>query len=252
MDRQEVARQYRAKIESKNWSRRSLVSWLGKGCALALAGKGVTACANTTDVDEPTARWRGCTGKGFGFEPGECTTLSWGERTVDPQSLEDILASWQLSVGGLVENEFTLNFDQLVELRPHNPIVDFHCVEGWSVYDVPWNGVRVGDLLDEAVVQPSAAFVNFYTIGDAYNESLPIDVALERNTLLAYGVDGSTLSLRHGFPARIVIPRLFGYKSAKYVERVELSETPIQGFWVKQGYPYDGEVPADKLREGKY
>ena len=73
-----------------------------------------------------------------------------------------------------------------------------------------------------------------------------------RNTILAYGVGGSSLPLKHGFPARIVIPRLFGYKSAKFVERIELSDSPIEGFWVERGYPYDGEVQPGRLREGKY
>jgi DMSO/TMAO reductase YedYZ molybdopterin-dependent catalytic subunit len=120
------------------------------------------------------------------------------------------------------------------------------------VFDIPWNGVHLGELFDLAGVQDSATHVNFFTLGGKYNESLPLDVALERNTILAYGVNGSSLPLRHGFPARIVIPRLFGYKSAKYVERIELSDSPIDGFWVERGYPYDGEVPAERLREGKY
>jgi DMSO/TMAO reductase YedYZ molybdopterin-dependent catalytic subunit len=171
---------------------------------------------------------------------------------VDPQQLEDILANWQLSVGGLVENEFTVTFDQLVDLPSHNPVVDFHCVEGWSVLDVPWNGVHLSELISRAVIRPAAAYVNFYTLRRKYNESLPIDVALERNTVLAYGIGGSSLSVKHGFPARVVIPRLYGYKNAKYVERIELSDRPIEGYWVKVGYSYDGEVDPTRLRDGKY
>jgi DMSO/TMAO reductase YedYZ molybdopterin-dependent catalytic subunit len=155
-------------------------------------------------------------------------------------------------VGGLVENEFDLTFDQLVELPSHNPVVDFHCVEGWSVYDVPWNGVRLRELFERAGVKSSATYVNFHTLGGEYNESLPLDIALETNTILAYGIGGSSLTQKHGFPARTVIPRLFGYKSAKYVERIELSDSPIEGFWVSRGYSYGGEVQPDRLREGKY
>jgi DMSO/TMAO reductase YedYZ molybdopterin-dependent catalytic subunit len=171
---------------------------------------------------------------------------------VDPQVLEGILADWKLSVGGLVENELSLTFDQLVSLPSHNPLVDFHCVEGWSVFDVPWNGVHLNELFEQASVESSATHVNFYTVGGRYNESLPLDVALETNTILAYGIGGTSLSLKHGFPARVVIPRLYGYKSAKFVERIELSDHPIEGFWVQQGYTYDGRVQPGRLREGKY
>ena len=96
----------------------------------------------------------GCDGVGFGFNPGQCDYPSWGERTVGPQGLGSILANWDLSVGGLVEIEVSLTFDQLVNLPSHNPVVDFHWVEGWSVYDVPWNGVHLGALFSQVQVKP--------------------------------------------------------------------------------------------------
>ena len=89
-------------------------------------------------------------------------------------------------------------------------------------------------------------------MGDEYNESLPLDIALEPKTMMAYGVNCNTMPLNHGFPLRTVIPRLLGYKNAKYVYRVELTDAPIEGFWVRLGYGYDGEVPPARLREGHY
>lgn len=77
-------------------------------------------------------------------------------------------------------------------------------------------------------------------------------LALESRTLLTYGVAGSTLPIKHGFPLRVVIPRLLGYKSAKFVYRVQLTDKPVHGYWVKAGYPYEGAVPAKRLRPGKY
>jgi hypothetical protein len=251
MDKQEVARQFKEKTESNTWTRRSLVSWLGKSCVLALAGRGVAGCGNPTNPNNEY-QWTGCEGASFEFSPGACDIGSWGQRTVDPQRLDNILATWQLSVDGLVTNELSLTFDQLVDLPSHNPVVDFHCVEGWSVYDVPWNGVHLSKLFEQAQVDPSATYVTFHTLGGEYNESLPLDVALETNSILAYGVGGSSLSIKHGFPVRMVIPRLFGYKSAKFVERIELTDFPIDGYWVHRGYSYDGEVQASRLREGKY
>jgi hypothetical protein len=250
MDEQQVERKADGKTGSNNWTRRSLVSWLGKGAVLALAGRSVSACAGLTDPNGG-AEWVGCDGAGFDFQPGECDIDSWSQRTVDPQRLDNILANWQLTVDGLVDNELSLTFDQMVDLPSHDPVVDFHCVEGWSVYDVPWNGVHFRELFNQAGVQASATHVNFHSLGGEYNESLPLDVALETNTIFAYGVGGSSLSIKHGFPARVVIPRLFGYKSAKFVERIELSDHPIDGFWVDRGYSYEGEVPSSRLREGK-
>ncbi len=251
MEKRTGSLQFKQKTKSGNWTRRSVVEWLGKGCVLSLAGRGLTACSGGDGTVTPLQD-DGCGQGVFDFEPTRCNKMAWAERTVDPQVLEDILADWQLSVGGMVDNEITLSFDQLVSLPRHNPVVDFHCVEGWSVNDIPWNGVRLSYLLERVGIHPSATYVNFYTIGGKYNESLPLDVALENNTILAYGTHDSTLSVRHGFPARIVIPRLFGYKNAKYVERIELSDTRIEGFWVAWGYPYDGEVDAERLRPGKF
>jgi DMSO/TMAO reductase YedYZ molybdopterin-dependent catalytic subunit len=251
MGEQEVARQFKEKTESTTWTRRSLLSWLGNGCVLALAGRGVSGGLAPNRPSE-RGRWARCGQEGFEFQPGDRDLENWYERTVDPQVLDDILAGWKLSVGGLVENDFSLTFDQLVSLPSHNPVVDFHCVEGWSVYDVPWNGVPLNELFTQARVAPSASYVNFHTVGGEYNESIPLSVALETNTILAYGVGGSSLSLKHGFPARIVIPRLFGYKNAKFVERIELSDHPIMGYWVRLGYSYEGEVQPSRLRDGKY
>jgi DMSO/TMAO reductase YedYZ molybdopterin-dependent catalytic subunit len=251
MNEREMTRQFKEKTESTTWTRRSLVSWLGKGCVLALAGRGVSGHRAPTSASGSGQRsWYGQ--EGFQFQPGDFDIDNWYERTVDPQVLDDILAGWELSVGGMVENQFGLSFDQLVSLPSHNPVVDFHCVEGWSVYDVPWNGVHLSELFAQARVEPSAAYVNFHTLGGRYNESIPLDVALETNTILAYGVGGSSLSLKHGFPCRIVIPRLFGYKNAKFVERIELSDHAIVGYWVGLGHSYEGEVQPGRLRDGKY
>jgi DMSO/TMAO reductase YedYZ molybdopterin-dependent catalytic subunit len=89
-------------------------------------------------------------------------------------------------------------------------------------------------------------------VGGEYSESLPISVAREPRTLLGYGVGGSTLPLAHGFPVRLVVPRLYGYKNAKYLSRIEVTDHAITGYWEQYGYSYAGEVPASLLRTGKY
>jgi len=177
---------------------------------------------------------------------------TWPVRTVDQQQVSSILSEWKLRIDGMTQSTVELSFYDLLCLARQDQLVDFHCVEGWSVQDVPWNGVHLSTLL--ALVQPlsSATHLTFHTIGGKYNESLPMQVALEPKTLLAYGVNDASLPLCHGFPTRLVVPRLFGYKSAKYVERIELTDHPIEGYWVAKGYDYDAEVQPERLRPGKY
>jgi len=177
---------------------------------------------------------------------------NWNVRTVDEQDLVDLLTHWQLTIDGLVATPRTFRFCDLLQLGLKGQITDFHCVEGWSVYDVPWDGVRLADLLD--LVQPlaPATHVSVGCRGGVYTESLPLAVANEPKTLLALGVAGHTLPVSHGFPARLVVPRLLGYKNPKYVETLTLADHELVGFWPKYGYPVSGEVPPERLRPGKY
>jgi DMSO/TMAO reductase YedYZ molybdopterin-dependent catalytic subunit len=94
--------------------------------------------------------------------------------------------------------------------------------------------------------------VTLYSAGDIYLESIPMEVAAEPKTMLAYGIDGSTIPLAHGFPLRLVVPRMLAYKNAKYIYRIEFTDKPLDGYWVKRGYSYEGKVPQSRLREGKY
>ena len=257
-------------------SRRTLVEWLGKGAVLALGAPLFEACgaaaaagkdagpldlldAGSTAGADASAIEPGLDAGGlpasFPFAPGPGTAAifaNWGERTVDPQDLTSILAAWTLTVDGLVATPKVYNFLDLVRLSRQDQTTDFHCVEGWSIYDVPWNGVLLSALLDAAQPTAKATYVAFHTLRDAYNESLPIAIAREQKTLLAYGIAGSTMPLPHGFPLRVVIPRLLGYKNAKYVYRIELTDRELDGYWVQAGYSYAGEVPANRLRPGHY
>jgi DMSO/TMAO reductase YedYZ molybdopterin-dependent catalytic subunit len=262
-------------------TRRTWMEWLGKAAVLSLGAGVLARCATDAtgapdaggDSGPPDARtWPdaslpeagvdaatppACDGTpaDFPFQPADGTAQifqSWNVRTVDPQDLPWILDNWRVTVDGLVANPVTLTFGQILGLPRQDQLTDFHCVEGWSVYDVPWNGVHLSQLFALAQPQTAATHVTFHTIGDTYNESLPLDVALEPKMILAYGVDCHTVPLTHGFPLRVVIPRLLGYKNAKYVYRIELTDAPVNGFWVALGYPYAGEVPEDRLRPGKY
>ncbi len=278
------------KIEDQTLTRRSLLDWMGKATVIGLGGGLVASCVdeygaladagtlsndggddpsagphddtkgNDTDpADDDTAsepEVASCeTFDGNGFEPGQGTHEvfeKWGERTVDPQEIEQVLKSWRLRVDGLVEKPVDLSFAELLALPSQDQLTDFHCVEGWSIHDVPWNGVHLKTLFDIVRPQPGATHVTLHTLGDKYNESLPIEVASEPKTLLAYGIDCSTLPLKHGFPLRLIVPRMYAYKSPKYVYRIELADAPVSGYWVAAGYPYDAPVSESRLRPGKY
>ncbi|MBU1219959.1 molybdopterin-dependent oxidoreductase [Myxococcota bacterium] len=241
---------------NKNISRRLFLEWLGASTVISLGAAAACSATNEKNTMDSGIKDAGSdSGTNYPFSPGEGTSdifKTWPERTVDVQNIENTLASWKLTVDGMVETPVTLRFHELVELTPLNLLMDFHCVEGWSIWDIPWNGFHINTLKNMVKPLSGVTHITFHTQGGKYNESLPIDVALEPHTLLVYGVDGSTIPLKHGFPLRLVVPRLLAYKSAKYVERIEFTDHPVNGFWVARGYPYDAPVPASRLREGKY
>jgi DMSO/TMAO reductase YedYZ molybdopterin-dependent catalytic subunit len=241
--------------------RRTVLRWLGNATVLALSGDLLSACGGTSLAHSLRPDAAGVEGAseaagapGFAFEPGPGTEPifdGWNENTVDAQNLVDILASWTLTVDGMVAAPLSLRFADLVALERQDQVTDFHCVEGWSVYDVPWNGVSLARMLDLAGAAATATHLTFHSVGERYAESLPMDVAREPHTLLGYGVGGATLPLAHGFPVRLVVPRLLGYKNAKCLSRIEVTRGAVDGFWEAFGYPYSGEVPASRLRPGK-
>lgn len=226
-------------------TRRSLIDWMGKATVLGLTSRLLESCSNLA-ISNPKANV-------LTFQPGTNDTeilSNWTVNTIDPQDLASILSNWNLSVDGLVENPGVLTFSAMQALTRRNQTSNFHCVEGWSVLDVPWNGFHLSTLFDSVGPSSQATYVTFHTIGDIDNESLPMADALNPETMMAYGIDGSTLPLQHGFPLRLVVPYKWGYKSAKYVYRIELTDKPVNGYWENYGYSYDGNIPENILNSG--
>ncbi|HEY3357240.1 MAG TPA: molybdopterin-dependent oxidoreductase, partial [Polyangia bacterium] len=187
--------------------RRTLIEWMGKGAVLALGAPLFQACAAAAEAAGPDGgSWPPADGGGspaldagaesaFPFQPGDGRSPlfeSWGERTVDAQSLTALLAHWRLTIDGWVEAPKTLSFLDLVAMRRTDQTTDFHCVEGWSIDDVPWSGVPLSNLFDLVRPTARATYVTFHTVNDQYNESLPLSVAREPHALLGYGIEGST------------------------------------------------------------
>jgi DMSO/TMAO reductase YedYZ molybdopterin-dependent catalytic subunit len=154
------------------------------------------------------------------------------------------LRAWRLKVEGLVEKPLTLRFDEIQALPRKIQARNFICVEGWGLDDQRWEGVHLKEIFSKVKISPKAKFVSFYATGGQYDDSLSIQEALEPDTMLAYRVNEKDLSPENGFPLRLVIPRMYAYKSVKWVERIVFTEKQEKGYWEKFGYPSDGSIPG--------
>ena len=154
-------------------------------------------------------------------------------------------AAYRLTVGGAVERPTTYTLDDLRALPRAEQVSDFHCVTGWVVENVRWGGVRLHDVLAEAGLRPDAKALRFVSAEVPYDDTLTLPQALLPNVMLALDMDGEPLSHGHGFPARIVMPRMYGYKSVKWVTRIEARTTYTDlGFWEQRGYDKDAWLGA--------
>lgn len=148
--------------------------------------------------------------------------------------------AWKLTVEGLVSTPLTIGYNELLKIESEEQVSDFHCVEGWSVDDVKWKGVRLKILFDKAGLKPGAAFATFHSASGIYSDSLSIKEALEPDVMLAYMLNDEPLPEEQGKPLRLVMPRMFGYKNVKWVNRITLTGTQETGYWERFGYKMDG------------
>jgi DMSO/TMAO reductase YedYZ molybdopterin-dependent catalytic subunit len=151
--------------------------------------------------------------------------------------------AWRLEVTGAVARPLALDREDFLALPQVRVRADFHCVTGWSKLDNEWEGVRVAELARRAGARPEARSVRFAD-PQGYDTTVPIGVALEEG-LLAHAHGGAPLAPEHGGPLRAVVPRLYAWKSCKWVVRVEFLAVAELGFWELRGY-HDG---ADPWRE---
>jgi DMSO/TMAO reductase YedYZ molybdopterin-dependent catalytic subunit len=144
--------------------------------------------------------------------------------------------TWRLKIEGLVERPRTLSYADLRALPRSEQVSDFHCVTGWSVGNVRWAGVRFADLLHTARPLPQAKALTLVSAEQPYVDSLTLDQAALADVMLAYEMDGKPLTRPHGAPVRVVIPEMYGYKNVKWVERIVVTDRPLDGFWEVRGY----------------
>lgn len=158
-------------------------------------------------------------------------------------------ADYRLRIEGLVERPETLTFPQLTAMEPTGLTADFQCVTGWRVPDVAWRGVKLADLLDRAGVAPEATHVRFGSFDGAYTESLTLEQARRSDVLVAYEMSGKAVTSAHGGPVRLYVAPMYGYKSIKWLDRIEVTDHLEPGYWEVRGYDVDAWVGRSNGRD---
>lgn len=145
------------------------------------------------------------------------------------------LGEWRLEVGGAVEEPRTFTWEEFNALPQFEDVSDFHCVTTWSKYDCPWRGVAFFTLAELVRPKAEAAHVLF-TSYDGYTTNVRLTDCLDDDVLIATQFDGKPVTREHGGPARVIIPKLYAWKGAKFVRQIEFAAADKLGFWEVRGY----------------
>lgn len=157
-------------------------------------------------------------------------------------------ATWDLRIGGLVENPLRFDHRSFLDLPREQRVSDFHCVSTWTRPGLAFGGIRLHRLLTMARPMPEGRFVAIHADG-GYSTNLTMEDALDDTVIIADRLDGEPLSPEHGHPARLVVPKKYGYKSAKWIRSIEIVPHDRPGFWESRGYSTDGDVMTERRFE---
>jgi DMSO/TMAO reductase YedYZ molybdopterin-dependent catalytic subunit len=154
-------------------------------------------------------------------------------------------ANWSLKVDGLVERPFELRYNDLIAMPSMEAYRTLECISneigGDLISNGLWTGVRFADLLQRAGPRPGAAFILFTSI-DGYTSDMPLQMAMDPDTLLAYKLNGNALPSKHGYPARILATDIYGMKNPKWLTHVQVVNSQRTGFWQQQGWDEQGII----------
>jgi DMSO/TMAO reductase YedYZ molybdopterin-dependent catalytic subunit len=152
---------------------------------------------------------------------------------------------YRLAITGLVRTPRSLSYSEVTSLPAYQKVTTLNCIEGWSVTYL-WRGVKIKDLLEGAGFDPRAKIVIFRS-HDGYSTSLPLDFIVKRDILLAYSQNGIALPAERGFPFQVVAEDQFGYKWAKWITGIEVSnDTDFRGYWEQRGYDNTASVTGGR------
>ena len=196
---------------------------------------------------------RGFRGRSHGRDPrlppGQYDTGStWPVLTAEATPTLDT-ATWTFTVEGLVEHPTTWTWDELHALPPSTYRGAIHCVTTWSKFDMTWTGVSVDTLLAVAKPRPTATHVLAYSY-TGYTTNLPLTDVTGDQAWIAWEADGAPLPPAHGGPARLLVPHLYFWKSAKFVEGLRLLDHDEPGFWEQYGYHNRGDPWLEQRYQG--
>ena len=159
------------------------------------------------------------------------------------------LDDWTFSIGGLVREPVAWNWEAFTSLPAQTFTVDIHCVTKWSKLDTRWKGVSVDVLLEHVDLDPKAGFVTATCYG-GYTTNLPLPDIVNGQAFVAYEYDDRPLPPEHGGPARLVVPHLYFWKSAKWVNGLQFMEMDRPGFWESLGYHDRGDPWKEERYQG--
>ncbi|RED57981.1 molybdopterin-dependent oxidoreductase [Cohnella lupini] len=151
-------------------------------------------------------------------------------------------STWSFTINGLVDKPMTWNWEQFLALARKVQVSDFHCVTGWSVYKNTWEGIPLSALLQQAGVKSTAKNVKFYSGDGVYTDTLTLEQANMDDIMVAVLHDGKPIHRDYGGPARLIVPKMYAYKSVKWLNGIELIDEEHIGYWEKRGYDNDAWV----------
>ncbi len=150
------------------------------------------------------------------------------------------LAQWTFRIDGLVKEPIQWSWEEFLKLPAQTFVVDISCVTKWTKLDTKWKGVSVDTLLEHVEIDPRARFVLAFADPD-YTTNVPLPDLVNGQAFVAYQYDDKPLEPEHGGPARLVVPHLYFWKSAKWVRGLHLMEKDKSGFWESFGYNNHGD-----------
>jgi len=178
--------------------------------------------------------------------PGQYVTTDFPVLSAGPTPRSP-LTEWSFTIRGAVANTKTWTWSEFTAIPPETFKTDIHCVTKWSKFDTTWTGVSLDVLLAEAGVDPTAKFLTAWSDG-GYTTNLPLEAITGGKAWVAFSYDGKPLEPEHGGPARLLVPRLYFWKSAKWVRGLRILRGDSPGFWEHLGYHDRG----DPWREQRY
>jgi len=158
------------------------------------------------------------------------------------------LKQWRFQVTGLVDTTKSWDWQEFQALPRVRVFSDFHCVTRWSRLGNLWEGVRTSELLNHVKVHPKARYVLVSGHDWGWTTNMPLEALLSEDALFADRHDGEPIPIEHGGPLRLVVPKLYAWKSAKWVSGVEFLEQDQAGYWENGGYHMNG----DPWKEERY